>query len=679
MPPEAPETSPLDQAWELLQGPEAAVGKPPISERPGVPGTVVDEGPSSAFDLLPKTGEELTSMGVGPAMEVGKEVLKEQGVPQNAEELGTFFGSQMERAKTPMNVRGMLRGGGAAAGGMAGAPFGPGGVMAGTGAGSALGSYLANVYDSLHQSGEKPALLESYMRPLQDGLTDATITGGGQVVLPMVTGGVKTLLSKLLRLPPNSKELLKEASDIGVDIGVANVAQSGPGRGVVNTLGRVPIVGGSAQNAARNQARQLTAAANDLFGEVAQPRVASEVSREAYETGLARFTDFALKTQKRFEHASRVGDEAGPIVPSGKIAAAATSALEGLKKMDGGISVWLGSAEQKFLKSLAAREGPMTTNDVKNIDFFLENVMRKADSKTNVTHPLLGEIRAAASKAMGSVDHPAAKLMAAADAEFIKGMKTFGTETAKTVGKIERNVYATGQVLPGKKTPEEMLETVQSLNTTDKIRNMRDIAGDDIVKQAARVRLDQAWNRARVSEEGQPFKWSADKFNKDLGIDNPNGPKYEAMKEMLKGTGVNIDDIAKLSRVAETVANAPIADVSTFMARAAMLRGAGGFTEALKGAVTLGLATGGGGAAGGAKGAGAGLLGSLATMYMARIPVGAMMKPGTLRALTSASDVEAPVAARASALLHLYKSDPSTWGEIIDDYHQGGQDAVAPR
>lgn len=216
---------------------------------------------------------------------------------------------------------------------------------------------------------------------------------------------------------------------------------------------------------------------------------------------------------------------------------------------------------------------------------------------------------------------------------------------------------------------------VDSLNTPNKIAQARSLMGDDIVKQAARVRLDTAWQKAKISEEGQPFKWSAEKFTKEIGLDNPNGQKYAAFQEMLKGTHVDIRDLEKLARVAETVSNAPVADVSTFMARAAALRGAGGITNALKGALTIGVAGGGGGGAAGTHG----IVGTLSMLWLARQGVGTFMRPGMLKAAIAASDVDSPAAARVAGLYHLIENDTHVFSSMIDSFTDGGQSAVEAR
>lgn len=636
----------LDELLGLIEtgkGSPPAPGPTATSPVPGAPAP-------SAMQGLPKTPEELATMGMPAAMEAAKGV--------QAEGIGTVVDS-LSRATDPKEMRNILRGSGAAVGGMAGTPFGPPGVMVGTGAGSAVGSYLANVYDTVHSAVkgtdyERPEIMKSYLQPLQDAMVDASITGGVQVATPFVIGGGKALLARLLRLPPNSKELLKEASDIGVDIGVANVADSGIGRGAVNVMGRVPLIGGSAQNAAIVQARQLVAAQNDLFGQIAKPRVASEVSQEAFDEGSRRFGEFATRIQQRFEAASRAGEEAGAIIPTGAIKTKAAEVLAKFDAMPGTSRALLPNDTRKYLDSLTKLGDHVTTNDIKTIDYFLETSIRRAASGRGIYYPEVTDVKNTVLGALRRSDAPAAKLMAGVDNEFREGMRTFGTETAKTVGKVERNVFSTGQVLPGTKNADEMLEVVNGLTTPSKVQDARRVMGDDILRQSARVKLDQAWANAATDAPGAPFKFSADKFNKALGLDDVNSNKAETLKELLRGTGVDFEDVARLSRVAESVANAPIADVSTFMARAAVLRGAGGLTDALKGALTFGLASGVGGKAGG----GHGIITSLAGVALARHGIGELMKPGLLRALVVAADPNTEKQAAISAMYHLFENRP---------------------
>jgi hypothetical protein len=637
-----------------------------------VPGTVVDSGAADYLEQ-PIRGP-LAETGPGRAMNRGASIMNST--------LGmvTDLPKALERAQDPEKMREILRGTGAAAGGMGGfaSPM-PGGTMLGTALGSMAGNYVADVYKSYYDAakanGESPAIMSSHLRHLKEAMTDAAVTGGTQVVLPVILAGPKAILSKLLRLPPNSTELLKEASDIGVEIGAANMPGTRAAT-AVKVLGRMPIVGGSAQNAARLQAKQLLAGQNDLFGQVAAPKAMTEVSQEAADAGLAKFNEFATKIQRQAEHALRVGEAAGEIIPYNAVKTQAQATLDKLNLLPGGAKTFLDVKSINFLESMAKLPDNVSTPAIKTIDATLENMIRKTMNSTNIATPELAQLRILNDRALDGVDHPAAKLMAKANQDLQTGLTTYANDVAKTVGKLERNVYGIGRIQPGTKTPEEMVDTVTKLRSTREVQQMRDIVGDDSIKQIARTKLDMAWNNAVVSKEDQPFKWSADKFAAELGLNDPGGKQYAVTQELLRGTGVQMDKLKDLAGVAESVASAPVADVSTFMARAAMLRGAGGITEALKGALTLGLTK-----AGADK---AGLITTLSGLGLVRMGVGALMKPGLVEAATLSLDRTAAQGARIAALEHLFTQIPEAFEDAIDKYmpadvQRGVQNAAGPR
>jgi hypothetical protein len=586
----------------------------------------------------------------------------------------------LEKSTTPQNMRGIMRTAGTVGGGMvgAGSPM-PGGTMIGAGLGSMAGNYAADLYDSIYQThkatGASPDMLASTLSHTREALADSALTGATQVVLPAVVGPGKWLLSKLLRMPPNSKELLKEANSIGVDIGPANMPGSLAGR-IVNIFGRMPIVGWSTQKAATEQAKQIVAAQNDLFGKIAGGKATSEISQEAADAGTKKFAEFATKIQAQTEHAMRVGFEAGNIVPTKGIKAAAEEAITKLEGLTLGPKAFLTKDQLNNLRTYANLPDKITTVDVKALDPFIESMIRDVSRRTGTSMPYLNDLRKAAIDAMRGVDHPAAKLMLKADADFKKGLLTFANETAKDVGKLDREVFATGKALPGRKGPEEMADTITSLASSRKVQEMRALVGDDPIKQAARVKLESAWQKAQTSADNQPFKWSSEKFNKELGLDRPGSGQYEALKEMLRGTGSSIEDITKLARVAESVATAPVADISTFMARASILKGAGSLEKAVQGALTFGLA--------GAATHGAGLIPTLTGMLVMNASVGSLMRPGVAEAATISVSKMATQAAKLQAFTHLVTSLPQDMENLINKYlppemQKGVQNAARPR
>ena len=592
---------------------------------------------------------------------------KVAGAQQTIADMPSTLPEFMDRVSQPANMRGILRGSGAAAGGMAGTPGGPAGIVLGTAAGSALGSYMANVYDDVknYVSGtpaqDKPALAQRLLQPMVDAAHDAAFTGA-VISVPGASREAKNLLARVLKIPPNSGQLLAEASSLGVDIGVANVANGGVGKGAVNVFGRMPLLGGSARAASAAQGKSIVKAYDDMFGAIANPTSTTEIGEAALAAARAQYGDFASQASRRYEHAMRVGEEAGSFLKSDRILRATGQILADMSSSTGKFQGVPPADIKTYLNGLVRNVGDtVSTVDIANISIGVENLLRKTQGAQGVHYSKLEGLQKALDDTLRSVDHPSTNLMRSAKEFFTNGIKEFETNIyQKMVGKVDRNIFAIGKVKGGTLTADDIMEVAERTSSARGVQELRAAAGDDTVRHVARARLDDAWVKATGKEPGTFFigdklSFNADKFKSALGLDNPNSVKYGTMKEMLRGTGIEIQDVEKLAKVAESVVAAPIADASTFMARAAVLKGSGGVAEAVKGAMTLGAA--------GKTAQSVGMPSAIAGMLMMRWGLGAMMKPGLLKAITQAGDVSLGTAVNTAAILQMASQYPNLFNE----------------
>jgi len=573
----------------------------------------------------------------------------------------------MDKLQRPENVRGLLRGSGGAAGGMIGFGMGgPGGAFVGTGAGSAVGGYLANSYDAYRnwalQTGEKPETVVKLMQPAIDAALDADISGG-IIMIPGARAYSKHLLSRLLRLPPNSRELMDEAATLGVDLGVANVASGGVGKGAVNVFGRMPIIGGSAGNAAQKQAKAVTAAYEDMFEPLLNQTASTEIGQAALLEARKRYQAFAVPAIKRYEHALRIGEEQGAVLPTDRVLKATGEVLAAVTSKSGKLQGALPADMKSYLNGIVKNlEGDkMSVVDANNILIGVETMARRAMGEKGIHYSKLDRISEAIDMTLKESGSAGSKLLLGARQNFKEGLEEFQSSIyKKMVGTVDRNIFALGKMKESTITADEFVDMVDKIKTPKQIVELRAAAGDAIVRNAARTRLDDAWVKATGAEPGtfrvgQKFEFDADRFNQSLGLDKFEGQAYNTMKEMLRGSGITIDDVAKLSRVAEAVGNAPIQDASTFMARAAVLRGAGGIAESVKAAMTFGAA--------GTVAATAGLPQALASIAVLRWGVGKFMQPGLLKLATTAMDPNTEYAVAAAAVAQMANNYPSLFNE----------------
>jgi len=592
-----------------------------------------------------------------------------QAIQETVDDLPRTLPEFMEKVGRPQNARAILRGTMGAAGAMAGASGGPPGIVIGTGAGAAAGGYIANMYEDVRDYVQnnpgvtnKASTVERMMQPAIDGLHDATFTGGVLVLPGMARSTRQFIASRVLKLPPDSREMMEAAATLGVDIGVANVANGGVGKGAVNVFGRMPLLGGSARKASELQGKSIVKAYEDMFEKVATPSATAEVGEAAITAARSKFGDFAAKAQTRYEHALRVGGDAGPILPPDQILRATGNVLQNISSKSGKLQGVAPAEMRTWLNGLQKNvDGPISTVDANNILIGVENLLRKSQGQHGVHYQKLEEVQKAVIKSLEGADHPAARLLLGARSNFQSGIKEFeGSIYKKMVGTVDRNIFAIGKIKGGTMTADELMETASKVNSAGGVRDLRNAAGDDTVRHVARARIDDAWLKATNKEPGtffvgDKFSFNPQKFNEALGLNNPNSNKYLAMKEMLRGTEVSIADVQKLAEVAKMVTNAPIADASTFMARSAVLRGGEGVAEAIRSTMTVG-----------AMGKTAGTIGlpaAYATVVLSRWGLGQMMKPGLLKMMTTAMDPSSTKEASAAAIVQMTRHYPSLFNE----------------
>lgn len=564
-----------------------------------------------------------------------------------------------ERLVQPSNVRSALTAGGGIAGGLAGAPGGPATMIAGVGLGAAAGGYLANMIDDLRgtidpATGLPPTDMDKLTGPLYDAVIDAGLSAA-PVVGPWGVKKGKELFARLLKLPPNAKEVAQDAADIGLDIGVANLATEGPAHTLVNSLGRMPFVGAQAKASSVTQAKRIVAAKNDLFGTVMNESSMAHWSEEAVIQASLKFDDFAVKSQTRYDRAFQVGEKAGTIIKSEELRDSAGKALKHITERPGGSTARIPDGVRDDLDWIMNLPEKITTMEAYKARVMMETARRKLATQTNVTYEPLKEVEGAARSLLRRNTSTAAKAMNAADDFFDEGVTAYATPVGQKFGKIDRNIFGVGIDKPGTMNIDEFHKLVENTTSPTAVRQLRELSGDKTVHSLARQRLDDAWDIAEKGTEKSAWfgmttrlKFDADKFSDSLGLFNKRSPVYRTTEEMLRGTDVTMDGLEKFARLAKAVGQAPLSDASTFVARGATLAAASGIAPAIKGVVT-----------GGMQKVSNNLLKSITLVGIARSGVGTLMRPGLLNKITTVLEPDVPKQQAWNAFLQIITEVPS--------------------
>lgn len=199
-------------------------------------------------------------------------------------------------------------------------------------------------------------------------------------------------------------------------------------------------------------------------------------------------------------------------------------------------------------------------------------------------------------------------------------------------------------------TTVRVLQSAGVFKNPTSVKQLRAIIGDAQMQQTMRNRLDEAWTAAEVAG-----KKSADGvmpsggginmkvFRGRLGLDDVNSSDYAATVEMLKGTGVDIDDIKLLADGAESALSTVPPDVNSYIARTVALHGG---LSGLRKVLTPFTAT----AAAGTAAVSASVPAGVAVLLIGRLGGRLLTHPGAIRHLGKALDPTLSNIARKAAI-----------------------------
>ena len=143
-----------------------------------------------------------------------------------------------------------------------------------------------------------------------------------------------------------------------------------------------------------------------------------------------------------------------------------------------------------------------------------------------------------------------------------------------------------GGRLAGTLNPDELAELAFKAKSPEAIRQLRTLAGDDVVKLLARRHLAQSIKNATQSSKTtfgkSVIKIDPDKLLENLGLSDASKASLDALQEMLRGTGTNVKDLKEFAQILSTFDEMVLP--SQFVARRAVLGGLG----SLKGATGIG-------------------------------------------------------------------------------------------
>lgn len=544
----------------------------------------------------------------------------------------------------------MVMAGGAAGGIIGGGttlPTGPG-AIAGALAGGALGvagasAAFDNTNDFLREIGvlaTPPGTLRGFERAGEIARTavgeageDLLFSAGGMSALAGLGRMGKPLLGKILGLrTEEAQRIMRTAEAQGLRIGATTAAQGRAqpiSRGLSTVIGVFPwmgtVRGGIADQLRSVDRRLLTLLDNYGPNSILQ----GQLGIDMIEAARGSRQEFVRVSGELYGHARALSRSLGDpkIIPTQGIQSLGQEFAErraaGTLLNDAGEPLERATADKlgDFLAGLGSLEDSISFAQWDDLNNQLRDLVGSL-SKEGFDVSRAAQIRDAMLEAARSLDirNPDIQLISdafgEADSFFSRHIGEFQTPTAQRFGRVDRNMMRAGFEVPGTITSDEAADVVLNLRSPQAIQDLRTLVGDDVMNEAARGFLEDAFERS--VPRGGAFP-DADLLRTNLGFAGNRRVSDEALKEF-----IGPDTFENLVKISDVLGEIPdIPNASKFILRRTVLGGTKSF-------FTGALLFGGGGSILGSAGAGK----VLALAYLARRSGAWLNDPRQLQALT---------------------------------------------
>ena len=492
---------------------------------------------------------------------------------------------------------------GATAGAALGAPGGPPGMLVGGALGAMLGS---GVYDLVQDIGQRtgfphvpsnapiPGVRERVENMARAGTGEFLWGGAGAAVGPFAQRGINTLTGKVLGLrTPEARRMTDLAQRQNIGVGALHVSPRKWVRGYSKVVGVFPFVGTPLREGQARVVGDINERAADLLNTLA-PRAATrmDVSKELTRAAANNYKKFRGVGAALYDNFYELADNLSvrEIVPTSEMKAR----LAGLGERAGKEAITLKSGEQwqppksddlgDWLAQINELPDLITVEQARGLQRQLNEIIKAPDGAWDVSRAI--EMAEAIKESIHSPDlsrltaaeaQPVARALDVANQFWTENASVFETATALRFGRVDRNIFGKSFFKAGSLNRDEVFNAVFRSGSVDALQDLRKLVGEKPFQKAASEYLGEALRRSHlVQPEGSLVDeiFSAQKFEELLKLNTRDGQK--ALQEMLKGSGLGLNDFNGFLEAAKTATDITIRDPSTFVARRATLGGAAG-------------------------------------------------------------------------------------------------------
>jgi hypothetical protein len=527
---------------------------------------------------------------------------------------------------TPKHVKDTIVALGAMAGGTAGVPLGPKGMVFGSALGAGGGEALWHGLEGTPIEKSVPAILNEMK-------TDAMFTMGGAAVAPAAQLVGKWVGKNVFGLSDSSIEMARNINEGAIErpawqrmlgmgpkygAGIYDVKDTNLVGGITQkffgkVLGVFPFTTSSIRKKSIGMARHNIDNVNKYLDEVAPSMTLAQSGTNLEASARGMYKEFRQEAAARYKIFYNMSKEMGDpkIFKTSHIREAIESASTSI---EGSTLKGPNSPFKPVLDKLNSYGDTISGRELRTLQVMLSRSARRPavrrmgfhGKEANMIRAGLdaaflqpeiteGVILSALQKRAGQAKVTASKVtvddakeavnqmfnsLKSANKFFFEEMQKFESASAKKFMRVDRSMFKpTGLISSGTITSESLADallTKQGRNLAS-IREVQAIAGH---KATAKMTAKWLANKAqqfgssgdladRLAKKEIEFDWSG--WTKSTGLDTEDGRRF--ISKALAGTGVTPDKLNKLVEIGKMYENNKLVDPSVFMARGAVFKG----------------------------------------------------------------------------------------------------------
>jgi hypothetical protein len=421
-------------------------------------------------------------------------------------------------------------------------------------------------------------------RAADEAAFDAAFTAGAGILGFPVKHFISPLVGKVFGVRNQAAITAGEvARRHGVDLGAVDVGNQAP-RIMAKVLGVFPVTGGPLRTARDAKEAQLQAAVRYTLNRVAPTASISQEMgvdlMKAAQQADKQFTDAAAVLYDKFRQGAA---GAGAVIPTSEAKTVIQKWVADFEAGqipigDGVLKGGVNEAFEQFLKDTLAMPEKVTWAQYERLQNQFESFIDKLNPD-GFTVKRVAQIKQGMERDLNAIADPTLKKMKEeADTFFANGILVFQTPTAQKFGRADKNIFKAGPDKPGTINPDELMKPVFNADSPIALKQLRALVGDDAFRRASRTHMqnsfEQAWKKeVRHGDEVSVFDPEA--MARSIGLGAGQKDKRAALEEMLRGSGVKVQDVEDLlTRIRITKQ----ADPSAFVSRRVTLGGVAALT-----------------------------------------------------------------------------------------------------